>query len=435
MQHRFIATSIPYMNAGPHMGHAMEFIIADILARYNRSVGNDVFFLTGADEHGAKIYNKAKELGKIPLQMLDEHVALFQTLGTTLGTTPDDFIRTTDQVRHWSTAQAIWRKLKAKGDIYKKKYSGLYCEGCEVFIPKKDLDTEGNCTIHHKKPLLLEEENYFFRLSKYEEELKKIVANDRVKITPDFRKNEILSFLGEGLNDVSFSRSTDKMLWGIPVPGDETQVMYVWCDALTNYLSGIGYSFDQEKFNRYYPTYLHVIGKDISRFHAVIYMAMLLSADMEPSKNILVHGFVTSLGEKMSKSLGNVVDPGEVISTYGSDALRYFITVGGGGVGDDIDYTPTGFHNHYNHGLVNGLGNIANRTSTLFCKYYPEGVDTGGFIIDSGIDGVIRSVYVSYVSSLESFDIRSGYTAVGMLIDLANKYFDERKPWTIKDDP
>lgn len=327
MQHRFIATSIPYLNAGPHIGFAMELTIADILARYNRARGNDVFFLTGADEHGSKIYNKAHELGKEPLAMLDEHVALYRELGNSLSSTADDFIRTTDQVRHWPTAQSIWRKLEAKGDIYKKKYSGLYCEGCEVFIPEKDLDSEGNCPTHHKKPTLLEEENYFFALSKYEKELIKRITDDTIKITPEFRKNEILSFLGEGLNDVSFSRSADKMPWGIPVPGDETQVMYVWCDALTNYLSGIGYSFDQNKFTKYYPTYLHVIGKDISRFHAIIYMAMLMSADMETSRNILVHGFVTSGGEKMSKSIGNVVVPEDIMKVYGSDALRYFITV------------------------------------------------------------------------------------------------------------
>lgn len=423
------------MNAGPHIGFAMELTITDILVRYNRAAGNDTFFLTGADEHGSKIYNKAKELGKTTIEMLDEHVALFQTLEASLLAIPNDFIRTTDQVRHWPTAQSIWQKLATKSDIYKKKYSGLYCEGCEVFMPEKELDAEGNCPIHHKKPLLLEEENYFFALSKYEKQLIELITSDTVKITPEFRKNEILSFLGEGLNDVSFSRSADKMPWGIPVPGDETQVMYVWCDALTNYLSWIGYSFDQEKFNRYYPTYLHVIGKDISRFHAIIYMAMLLSADMETSQNILVHGFVTANGEKMSKSLGNVVVPEDVINIYGADALRYFITVGGGGVGEDIDYTPTGFHNLYNSGLVNGLGNIANRTSTLFCKYYPNGVSTDGFILDEGIGGVITSAYSLYMEALEAFDLRSGYTSVSTLIDLANKYFDEKKPWTIKDDP
>ncbi len=435
MQHRLIATAIPYMNAGPHMGHAMEFIIADVIARYNRSRGNDTFFLTGADEHGSKIYNKAKELGKGTQDMLDEHVELFDTLHTALHTTPNDFIRTTDRVRHWPTAQSIWKKLSDKWDIYKKAYSGLYCEGCEVFYQEKDLDLKGECPIHHNKPVLLEEENYFFKLSRYEGQLRELITNDTVKITPDFRKNEILSFLSEGLNDVSFSRSVDKMPWGIPVPGDDTQVMYVWCDALTNYLSGIWYSFDQEKFKTYYPTYLHVIGKDISRFHAIIYMAMLLSAWMEVSRNILVHGFVTSAGEKMSKSLGNVVAPEDVMNVYGSDALRYFMTVWGGGVGDDIDYTQTGFHNHYNSGLVNGLGNIANRTSTLFCKYYPEGVSTSGFVLDVGIDEVIISAYALYVESLEAFDLRAGYTAISTLIDLANKYFDEQKPWTIKDDP
>lgn len=435
MQNRLIATSIPYMNAGPHMGHAMEFIIADILARYNRSSGNDTFFLTGADEHGSKIFNKAKELGKDTQAMLDEHVAIFTELHAALATTPDDFIRTTDQVRHWPTAQDMWNKLAEKGDIYKKTYSGLYCEGCEAFLSDKELDQEGNCLIHKKPPVRIEEENYFFALSKYEKELVELIKSDSVKITPDFRKNEILSFLSEGLNDVSFSRNVEKMPWGIPVPGDESQVMYVWCDALTNYLSGIGYSTDREKFDRYYPTYLHVIGKDISRFHAIIYMAMLLSAGMELSKNILVHGFVTSAGEKMSKSLGNVVAPEEVMSVYGSDALRYFFTVGGGGVGDDIDYTPTGFHNLYNSGLVNGLGNIANRTSTLFVKYYPEGVKTEGFQVDAAIETSIASAYAKYRVALESFDLRAGYVEVSTLIDIANKYFDEEKPWTIKEDP
>ncbi len=367
--------------------------------------------------------------------MLDEHVALFRELGDSLSTTPDDFIRTTDQVRHWPTAQAIWKKLADKGDIYKKQYSGLYCEGCEVFIPEKDLDSEGNCPIHHKKPTLLEEENYFFALSKYEKQLVKLITEDIIKITPEFRKNETLAFLSEGLNDISFSRSADKMPWGIPVPDDETQVMYVWCDALTNYLSGIGYSSDPEKFNKYHPAYLHIVGKDIARFHTVIYMAMLLSADIELSKNILVHGFVTANGEKMSKSIGNVVVPKDVMDVYGSDALRFFLSVSGGGVGEDIDYTQTGFHNLYNSGLVNGLGNIANRTSSLFCKYYPDGASTEDFTLDVEIDAVIISAYALYTESLEVFDLRAGYLVISTLIDLANKYFDEQKPWTIKDDP
>lgn len=206
----------------------------------------------------------------------------------------------------------------------------------------------GNCPIHKKKPTLIEEENYFFALSRYEKEIIEIITGNRVKITPEFRKNEILAFLREGLNDISFSRSADKMPWGIPVPGDDAQVMYVWCDALTNYLSGIGYSFDREKFDRYFPVYLHVIGKDISRFHAIIYMAMLLSAGMELSKNILVHGFVNVNGQKLSKSLGNAVAPEDILAEYPGDALRYFIAVSGGEVGSDIEYTAEGFKNFYN---------------------------------------------------------------------------------------
>lgn len=434
MEHRLIATAIPYMNAGPHMGHAMEFIIADILTRYNRNAGNDVFFLTGSDEHGSKIFNKAKELGKDTMQMLDENVDIFKNLHASLSVGYDDFIRTTDQVRHWPTAQNIWEKLQENGDIYKKSYSGLYCEGCEVFMPEKDLDENGNCPIHKKKPILLEEENYFFALSKYQEELKQRIESDKIKIVPQFRKNEILSFINEGLNDVSFSRARDKMPWGIPVPNDDSQVMYVWCDALTNYLSGIGYTHDRKRFDHYYPAYAHIIGKDISRFHAIIYMAMLISVGLAPSRNIVVHGFMTSNGEKMSKSLGNVVLPEDILTEYPADALRYFVSTGGAGIGDDIDYTAEGFKNLYNSGLVNGMGNIANRTAVLFSKYYPEGVETEGYDQDIKIEQIIRSAYVSYTSCLESFALKDAYVSVLTLIDTANKYLDEEKPWSIKDD-
>lgn len=218
------------------------------------------------------------------------------------------------------------------------------------------------------------------------------------------------------------------------MPGDASQVMYVWCDALTNYLSGIGYTTDRVKFDCYYPTYLHVIGKDISRFHAVIYMAMLMSADMELSENILVHGFVNVNGQKLSKSLGNAVAPADILADYPSDALRYFVAVGGGEVGSDIEYSAEGFKNLYNSGLVNGLGNIANRISVLFCKYYPEGVSTEGFTLDANIEETIHLAYTQYGDSMGAFDLRSAYSAVTALIDTANMYFDTEKPWTIKDD-
>lgn len=372
MSSRLIATSIPYMNGHPHMGHAMEFVLADVFARYNRAAGNDTFFLTGSDEHGSKIFNKAKEIGLGTMEMLDGNVAKFQDLEKTLSVSYDDFIRTTDRARHWATAEDVWNRIAAKGDIYKKAYQGLYCEGCEAFVLEKDL-VDGMCPIHKKKPVVIEEENYFFALSKYSDVLKELLDSDKVKITPSYRRNELLTFIREGLQDVSFSRSVEKMPWGIPVPGDESQVMYVWCDALTNYLSGAGYSSDADRFAKFGRTYAHVIGKDISRFHALIYVAMLVSAGLETSKNILVHGFVTMGGEKMSKSLGNVVDPQDVLAEYVPDALRYFLAVGGGNMGEDIDYTHEGFKNLYNSALVNGLGNLANRTSVLFVKNYAEG--------------------------------------------------------------
>lgn len=434
MSARLIATSIPYMNGRPHMGHAMEFCLADVLARYNRVAGNETFFLTGSDEHGSKIFNKAKELDKEPLAMLDENVEVFQALEKRLSISVDDFIRTTDRERHWATAQDVWNKIAAKGDIYKKSYQGLYCEGCEAFVQEKDL-VDGMCPTHKKKPVVIEEENYFFALSKYSDLLKDLLETDKVKITPAYRRNELLTFIREGLQDVSFSRAADKMPWGIPVPGDDSQVMYVWCDALTNYLSGAGYATDKARFAKFGRTYAHVIGKDISRFHALIYMAMLVSAGLETSENILIHGFVVSNGEKMSKSLGNVVDPDDVLAEYVPDALRYFLAAGGGNMGEDIDFTHEGFKNLYNSALVNGLGNLANRTSVLFVKNFPDGVSSKGFALPDAVDSAIVEAHANYRAALEAFETKQAYAEVTKLIDLANKHFDDTKPWTIKEDP
>jgi len=317
----YITTAIIYTNAKPHIGFALEITQADVITRFHRLKGDDVFFLTGSDEHGIKNMRAAKSAGISPQTFVDENTAAAIELTKRLNISNDDYIRTTDNERHWPTAQDIWKKLVKSGDIYKKKYQGKYCAGCETFVKESDL-IDGKCPIHDKEPEIIEEENYFFKLSKYQKQLTKILESDEYQIVPNSKKNEMLSFIRQGLDDVSFSRPKKILPWGIPVPDDDTHVMYVWCDALTNYLSGIGYTTDKKKFKKYWPADIHLIGKDIMRFHALFWPAMLLSADIPLPKKLLVHSFITSQGKKMSKSLGNVIEPFSQIDKYGTDSVR-----------------------------------------------------------------------------------------------------------------
>ena len=300
--------------------------------------------------------------------MLDENVQLYQDALQKMHISPDDFIRTTDQKRHWPVAQEVWRRMQENGDIYKKSYTGNYCEGCELFLTEKDIDENGNCIHHHVPPKEVQEENYFFRLSKFADSLTQQIQSDEIHIHPVFRKNEMLAFIDAGLEDVSFSRRADTMPWGIPVPDDDEHVMYVWCDALTNYLTGAGFLQDDALFEKFNPAYVHIIGKDISRFHCLFYMAMLESAGLPRSQNILVHGFVTSGGNRLSKTLGNILDPIEMSQKYGSDAVKFFIATASG-VGKDIDYTEEWFHAMYTDLLANNYGNFVNRVITLCQKF------------------------------------------------------------------
>lgn len=435
MSNRQITTAIPYMNSTIHIWMAMELIMSDIIARYNRAAWHDVLFMTGTDEHGTKIFNKAKELGKETIDMLDEYVADYQEMAKKLNSSHEEFIRTTDQKRHWPTAMDVWKKMEASGDIYKKKYWWLYCEGCEAFIPEKDLDENGNCRDHKKKPIAIEEENYFFALSKYTEKLEKLIVSGELRILPEFRRNETLSFLREWLNDVSFSRNKEKMPWGIPVPDDENQVMYVWCDALTNYLSWMGYSFDKALFEKYNPTYLHVIWKDIARFHTLIYMGMLLSAWLPTSKNILIHEHITVFWEKMSKSLGNNISPQDLLDKYPIDAVRFYFSVEWW-ISKDIDYTADRFRDLYNSMLANNYWNFVNRVSVLFQKYFPDWASTVWFNLSPEIKQHISDTYTKYTDSFERFDLKEWTLAIFSLLDIANKYIDTHKPWSIpQDDP
>ncbi len=368
MEKFFITTAIDYANAPPHLGHALEKVQADTIARYQRLLGKDVFFLTGTDEHGAKVLRAAEAQGRDVEVFANGITEIFKNFAKELNISNDDFIRTSDKKQHWPGAQALWRKLAARGDIYKSVYKGFYCIGCEAFIPKKKL-IDGKCSVHQWKPEEINEENYFFKLSKYQNELKRVISSGEFKIIPDSRKNEAISFIDEGLEDVSFSRSSKSVPWGIPVPGDDSQTMYVWADALSNYISALGYgSKDLEKFNKYWPADIHVIGKDILRFHALIWPAMLMSAGLELPKSLFVHGHITFEGKKMSKSLGNVIDPFDLIQRYGVDSVRYYLSREIL-ANEDGDLTEEKFKEAYNANLANGLGNLVARIMKMASTY------------------------------------------------------------------
>ncbi len=363
----YITTAIDYVNAFPHLGHALEKVQADAIARYQRLLGKEVYFLTGVDEHGIKIVRSARDAGKNIENFVDENSAKFVELIKKLNISNDDFIRTSDKNRHWSGAQLLWKKLIEAGDIYKGKYSGYYCVGCEAYVKEDDL-IDGKCSYHYTEPEKIEEGNYFFRLSRYADEIKKKIESGELKIFPESKKNEALKILG-GLEDISFSRPSEKLGgWGVPVPDDDSQLIYVWCDALVNYISAIGYGSDEKKFNKLWPADLHVIGKDILRFHALIWPAMLMSAKLPLPKTIFVHGFILSDGKRMSKTFGNVINPFDLVKKYGVDAARYYllreITPF-----EDGDITEEKFKEAYNANLANGLGNLVARIMKMSEQY------------------------------------------------------------------
>lgn len=360
----YITVPIFYPNAELHLGNVYPVVIADILARYHRVIGDKTYFLTGADENTSKVIKAAAELGKDPKKHLDDIVGSFQNLFTEINSSHDQFIRTSDNKAHWPGAIALWNKLVESGDIEKRKYSGLYCVACEAFYTEKDL-IEGKCQYHHTVPELIEEENYFFLLSKYTDKVRNIIESDEMIILPQTRKNEILSVLKEGLQDISFSRPRTKVPWGIPVPGDDSQVMYVWCDALSNYISALGYGTDNDElFKTFWPTDAHVLGKDILRFHAAIWPAMLLSAGIPVPKRLVVHGLILSNGKKTSKSLGNTISPKELIDEYGAEALRLYIAKEIN-LFEDGELTKESFKAAYNANLANGLGNLVSRVMKM----------------------------------------------------------------------
>lgn len=419
----YITNAIPYVNAAPHIGHALEFVQSDVIARYHRIIGDDVLLLCGSDENALKNVQAAEQAGKPTAEFIDENAKLFEDLAKKLNVQFDVFQKGSSE-QHHKSSQDLWKRCL--DDIYKKAYSGLYCVGCEQFYEKEELDEKGECFEHAGKKLEeVSEENYFFRLSKYTGQIKKIIEEDTVKITPDTRKNEILSFLRGGLKDISISRSNERAKnWGVSVPGDDSQKMYVWFDALNIYQSGIGFGTDEEKYKKWWPADLHVLGKGILRFHAVYWLAFLLSAKLRLPKAIFVHEYLTVNGQKMSKTLGNVIDPIGLIKKYGADALRYYFLAKISPFSDG-DFSEEKFIKTYNSDLANGLGNLVARISKLcensnFSKLVSKEKSSSHLI-----------EIPEYSQALSEFKFNDSLSFVWQKITELDRYINNEKPWEL----
>ena len=427
----YITTAIAYPNSRPHLGHALEIVQSDVVARFHRLLGKDVYFQTGTDEHGLKNYQSAQKQGKQVLEFLDENVSIFKNLYEKLNISYDYFIRTSDRKIHYPGVIQLWKKLVKSGDIYKKKYRGLYCTGCEAFKTEKELDNE-KCPNHPTRNIeTVEEENYFFRLSKYREIISKKIEANQLKIIPEIRKNEILSFL-KIAEDISFSRPKSSLPWGISVPDDDGQVMYVWCDALSNYITGAGYGRDEKQFKQLWPANIEIIGKDILRFHAAFWPAMLISAKLKLPKQLFVHGFVLSKGTKMGKSTGNIIEPFEQIEKFGVEPFRFYL-VGVMPLGADGEYSEDLLVERVNKELSANLSNFCYRTQSFLNKNFEGGIeeiDSNKKIINE-INKKIKLIKEYY----ENYNLSAALNEILAISAIGNKYFQDNEPWKlIKED-
>lgn len=418
----YITTAIAYANASPHIGFALELLYADVLARYHRLRGSDVYFLTGTDEHGQKIWRAAQALSLPPKKFTDQVSAKVQFLADRLNITNDDFIRTTE-TRHKKAAVHFWKAVKDAGYIYKKKYSGLYCVGCEAFITDKEL-VEGKCPNHNLLPEKISEENYFFKLSAFNKQLLAFFKKNPKFVIPRDKYNEMLAILKSGLEDTSISRSRKHLPWGIPVPGDKSQVMYVWFDALTNYISALGYgSKPSSPFRKYWPADVHIIGKEINRFHSLLWPAMLLAAKLPLPAQIAVHGWMTNEGQKMSKTLGNVVNPMELIDKYGSETVRYYL-MREMAFGNDGDFSLRRLEERYTADLANGLGNLVARVLTMTEKYFDGRVPLPK-------RGRATPTWRSYELNMNELRFADALKDVWDLISWCDRFINEEAPWQL----
>ena len=423
----YVTTAIDYVIARPHLGTAYEKIGADCLARYKRLAGFDTYFLMGTDEHSTNVEREARNQGKDPQAYTDEMAPIFERTWHTLGLSYDQFIRTTDPV-HKRAVAALFQKIHDNGFIHEGKYSGLYCEGCEEFKNEKDL-VDGKCPRHLTVPKHIEEKNYFFALSKFSDRLKQHILDNPDFVRPDIRRNEILNVIESGLEDISVSRSGKT--WGVPLPIAPDQVVYVWFDALINYISALGYgSPDDARFKKYWPADVHIIGKDITRFHCLIWPAMLMAAGVEVPKSIFGHGFVYNRGEKMSKTIGNIVDPIDLANFFGADALRYLL-LREIAFDRDGDFTVELFVARYNAELANELGNLFSRTLAMTHKFF--GGDVPPWNENAARDSarLLENVVADYRRHMDDYSFDEGLAAIWRSVQNANRFIEERKPWAL----
>lgn len=413
---RYLTTTLPYVNSDPHIGFALELLQADTLVRFWRLQGDEVFFNTGTDEHGQKIFEAAEKKGTSVNEYVDHYANEFQKLGDILNISEHAFIRTTDP-KHIRAAEEIWKRCFSAGDIYKKAFEGLYCVGCEKYLTKKEI-IDGVCHIHRTEPKLLKEENYFFKFSKYQEPLRAYLERPDV-IIPEWRRIEALNFLTEGLEDFSISREKSRLSWGVPVPNDDTQVMYVWFDALTSYISTLGWpeTGDFEKFWNEGTT-LQMAGKDQIRFQSLMWQAMLMSAGIKNTGQIFYHGFITSGGQKMSKSLGNVISPYDLVKKYGVDATRYLLLRHVHST-EDSDVTWEKLDEWYTAGLVNGVGNLTARVMKLAEEYLPEPIQK------PNLDGIYPNNHIG------RFEFNLALDAIWGEIQAMDVHITEQEPFKV----
>lgn len=414
----YLTTAIPYVNGDPHIGHSLDYLLADVCARYHKELGDSVRFQVGTDEHGSKIAKRAEELGLLPQDYVDKNSKSFRDFIAKLGVEYTDFVRTTDE-SHQKLCQEIWMKLK--DHIYRAKYEGWYCSGCERYVTDKEYEeNDGVCPDHQKPYKKLKEENYYFRISDFKTQIRDAIKTDKMRILPEFRKKEVLRLLDES-PDVSISRPIAQLSWGIPVPDDPEQVMYVWIDALSNYLTVLGYP--DKKISDWWPAEAQFIGKDILRFHSIIWPAMLLGIGLPLPKNMVTHGFILLDEQKMSKSVGNVVDPIEVVNKHGVDAFRYYFLRH---VDTFLDsgFTWQQFDEAYNNELANDLGNLVQRLATLAKKN------------QLSVDGINYSKKYSegYCTLMNNFEFSKAFDYVWQKVQGINKKIDQEKPWMLAKD-
>jgi methionyl-tRNA synthetase len=417
----YITTAIPYVNGKPHIGHALEYFQADTVRNYQKLLGKATLLLSGADENALKNVQAAEKEGTPIQDFLNKNSEVFRSAFEKLGVKIDVFERGSDSLSHFPGVQKLWNLCLENGDIYKKEYTGLYCVGCESFKTETDL-VDGKCPDHLTVPEKITEENYFFKLSNYQKILLEKIESNEIKIIPENKKSEIVSFISSGLEDFSISRSKERAKGvGVPVPGDPNQVMYVWFDALAIYITGIGYGTDEEKFQKWWPADVHVIGKDINRFHTVYWPAMLLSAKLPLPKCVLIHGFITSNGQKMSKTLGNVIDPFEMVEKFGLEPFRYFL-LSQIPTNDDGDFTQERFKEVYTSELSNGLGNLVARIAKL--------AENNNVSVDPYDNSFVPEVE----DDLKNFRFNIAIQRIRGIIATLDKSVNENKPWELKGD-